>query len=339
MAFEKNVNADSAHNPSSLTDGNSKKPITLAHLSDPHISAMEGITTRDFLTKRVFGFLRWKLHRGAEHGDDVLSALHTDLNHIQPDHIAVTGDLTHLGLSAEYKKTRQWLQSLGSPVHITVIPGNHDAYVKTIWHQTMAHWTDFMISDSRSEAARKPEKDKDLFPILRTRGCVALIGVNTAHPSAPHLAVGTIGASQMQKLENILARTSGSGLYRALIIHHPPAPGIVSWRKRLTDAADLCSLLEQYGADLILHGHAHRILHYNLPKPSGKIPVFGAPSISALGRTLERRARYYLFRITPGSNGYNVALEVRIYALEKNRFIREREQSWSTNKMPKMSNE
>jgi 3',5'-cyclic AMP phosphodiesterase CpdA len=244
----------------------------------------------------------------------------------KPDHIAVTGDLTHLGLSAEFKKARQWLQELGSPSQVTVIPGNHDAYVKLIWHQTLAHWTDYMISDTPREDDQKTKYTENIFPSLRTRGCIAIIGVCTARPSAAHLAVGSIGAGQLRKLETILARTAQKQLFRVVLIHHPPAPGTVSWRKRLIDAADLRSLLVQYGAELILHGHAHRTLHSYLQTPTGNIPVMGVPSISALDRRPERRARYYIYRITPGREGWDVRLEVRIYSPEENCFIRESEQ-------------
>jgi len=301
-------------------------PITLAHLSDPHIACMEDITARDLVSKRLFGYLKWKLHRGAEHESKVLAALESDLRQTQPAHIAVTGDLTHLGLSAEYKKARQWLQKLGLPSQVTVIPGNHDAYVKIDWHQTMARWTEYMISDPPRKDGQPTNHTENIFPSLRIRGFVAIIGVSTARPSAPHLAVGSIGAGQLQHLEAILARTARRQLYRVVLIHHPPAAGVVSWRKRLTDAADLRSLLEQYGAELILHGHAHRTLHNILQSPTGNIPVMGVPSISALGRTPERRARYYLYRVTPGSQSWKVSLEVRIYSPEKNRFIRESEQ-------------
>jgi len=189
----------------------------------------------------------------------------------------------------------------------------------------MAHWTDYMISDSRSGDDQEAKKTETIFPSLRTRGCIAIIGLSTARPSALHLAVGSIGAEQLQNLETILAQTARQRLYRILLIHHPPASGTVSWRKRLTDAADLRSLLQRYGVDLILHGHAHRTLHSYLQTPTGKIPVMGVPSISALGRTPDRRARYYIYRITPGSDGWNVRLEVRVYSPEKTSFVRQSE--------------
>ena len=311
-------------------------PITLAHLSDPHISCIRDITAGHLVSKRLFGYLKWKLHRGAEHGSNVLAALESDLRQTQPAHIAVTGDLTHLGLSAEYKKARQWLQKLGSPSLVTVIPGNHDAYVKIIWHQTMAHWTDYMVSDTPRQDDQKANHTHNIFPSLRTRGCIAIIGVSTARPSAPHLAVGRIGSRQLQNLEAILAQTAQKQLYRIVLIHHPPVPDTVSWRKRLTDAAEFQALLEKYGAELILHGHAHRTLYNYLPAPTGNIPVMGVPSISALSRTPDRRARYYIYRIAPDSDGWDVKLEVRIYSPENNCFIRESQQRLTSPKMPKI---
>lgn len=329
MVFAKFDNDDMAGAQIPLIDRPAAaRTMTLAHLSDPHIACMEDIAVRDFVSKRLFGYLRWKLHRGAEHGSGVLSALQTDLTRTEPDHIAVTGDLTHLGLPAEFKKAQQWLQSLGSPAQVTVIPGNHDAYVKLTWHQNMARWTEYMLSDAAREDDRGAEHTATIFPSLRTRGGIAIIGVNTARPSAPHLAIGSVGAGQLRNLADILAQTARQRLYRVLLVHHPPLSGTVSWRKRLTDAADLRSLLVEYGAELILHGHAHRTLRNYLPTPNGNIPVMGVPSISALSRTPERRARYYIYRITPDQEGWNVRLEVRIYSPEENCFIRESEEAF-----------
>lgn len=323
------INFDNHHNAGSLfptDDGpSSASTLTLAHLSDPHISCMNAITARDLLGKRVFGYLSWKLHRGASHGGSVLSALRADLAKTKPDHITVTGDLTHLSLSAEFKKARQWLQSLGSPSQVTVIPGNHDTYVHTDWHKTMAYWTEYMLSDTPRDDSHNGENMARIFPCLRIRNRVAIIGVCTAQPSAPHLAVGSIGALQLQRLEKMLSQTARQRYFRILLIHHPPASGAVSWRKRLTDAPALQSLLARFGAELILHGHAHRAHQSYLKTPSGSVPVMGAPSITSLDRAPERRASYCLYHISPGDDNWNVRLQVRIYSPGENRFIRESE--------------
>ena len=300
--------------------------FSLAHISDPHISCMADIRSGELLGKRFFGYLKWRLHRSARHRDSVLAALQHDLAVTKPDHIAVTGDLTHLSLSAEFKKARQWLQSLGPPSQVTVIPGNHDTYVHTDWHKTMAYWTEYMLSDTPRNDNHNVENMDRIFPCLRIRGRVAIIGVCTAQPSAPHLAVGSIGAAQLHRLEKILSQTARQKYFRVILIHHPPASGTVSWRKRLTDAPALQSLLTRFGAELILHGHAHRAHQNYLKTPSGRVPVMGAPSITALNRRPERRARYYLYHISPGGDDWNVRLQGRVYSPDENRFIRENEQ-------------
>ena len=303
--------------------------FSLAHISDPHISCIADIRPGDLLGKRFFGYLKWRLRRRAEHRDSILAALQHDLADTKPDHIAVTGDLTHLSLPAEFRQTRQWLASLGTPDNVTVIPGNHDTYVKTVWQQTLAHWTDYMLSDDADIGDNPGAGFESIFPSLRIRGRIALIGVCTALPTAPHLAVGTIGDRQLQKLETLLAHTADRNLFRVLLIHHPPAPGTVSWRKRLTDAPALQSLLARYGAELVLHGHAHKTDLSKLKTPDGHVAVIGVPSASALGRTPQRRARYVTYHITPRSSGWHLRLAVRVYSPDKNRFMTEHEHPFS----------
>ena len=58
---------------------------------------------------------------------DVLDALVSDMQAQQPDHVAVTGDLVNLALDAEFNPARQWLEGVGDPADVTVVPGNHDA--------------------------------------------------------------------------------------------------------------------------------------------------------------------------------------------------------------------
>ena len=321
--FDRRQNADSQ--PSGA-DNQASSPIALAHISDPHLSCMEAIRARDLLGKRLLGFLRWKLQRQSGHSDRLLSALQTDLKKSNPDHIAVTGDLTHLSLPAEFDKAGQWLRTLGAPSRVSVIPGNHDAYVHTNWHQTIARWTKYMCSDTARDDDRTIENIDQIFPSLRIRGCVALIGVCTAQPSPPHLAVGNIGKIQLNRLGEILSQTARLNYYRVLLIHHPPTFGTVSWRKRLTDASSLQSLLADLGVELILHGHSHRTHQGYLNGPSGKIPVMGATSITSLDRRPERRARYCIYHISPGAKDWNIRIRARIYSPSENRFVADGEQ-------------
>jgi len=302
-----------------------EKAFALAHLSDFHLSSLSKVKVRDLLNKRIFGYLKWRLHRRAEHSPEVLEALLSDLQITRPDHIVVTGDLTHLGLPVEFQEARNILHSLGSPSKITVIPGNHDAYVRTDWNTTFGLWEDYMVSDRpflRGEAGTNSHKT---FPSLRIREFVALVGVSSARPCGLFLAVGSVGEIQLRILERILAETGKQRLFRVLLIHHPPLPGTVSWRKRLTDGASLRLILARQGAELVLHGHAHRGSLGHVDTVDGEAPTFGVTSASALGRTTKRRARYHIYRLEKTPHGWEIAVSVRCYSPPSESFVKDTE--------------
>lgn len=296
-------------------------PLVLAHLSDPHIAGAGAIDWHDLVGKRILGYLRWKLLRRSEHRLSLLTRLRLDLSRTRPDHIVVTGDLTRLGLPVEFDKARRWLAELGPPDRVTVVPGNHDAYVRTDWHETFAGWLAYMVSDPPHRQNSPTGSLNDLFPTLRVRGPIALIGVSTAHPSAPHLAVGGMGVDQLERLAVLLKLTAGCGLFRIVFIHHPPISGIVSRRRHLTDRFPLQRVIYRFGTELILHGHAHRTTHHFLKTRFGPVPVMGAPSITSLGRTRQRRAGYRLYTITPFGKGWNVGIAQRTYSIADNGFV------------------
>jgi len=155
---------------------------------------------------------------------------------------------------------------------------------------------------------------------------MALIGVSTAYPTPPFLAVGSIGKMQLKKLENILDETRRRRLLRVVLIHHPPVTGAVSWRKRLTDQAAFQALLARHGAELILHGHIHRTCLGHLETPGGKVFSIGVPSASSLGRTAHRRARYHLFRLLRTDAELQMQLSVKVYSPKEQTFVIESEQ-------------
>lgn len=307
-------------------DGDS---FVLAHFSDPHLAHIEHIKTSELFNKRLLGYLKWKLKRQGEQSDELLTILNKDLQRTKPDHIAITGDLTQLGLPIEFAIARDWLQTLGSAKRVTIIPGNHDTYIKTNWHETFAHWLDYMVADAQDQAADSATNMNELFPTLRIRDRIALIGINTGFPTGLHLATGKIGETQLKKLEIILKQLAGHGLFRIILIHHPPVQGLVSWRRSLTDAGSLRMMLKRYGAELVLFGHAHKISQNKLDTPSGLIPAMGAPSVSSLSPKDERRSRYYLYKITSTADDWKVHLTERVFSLEQHCFIDGQQQDFS----------
>jgi 3',5'-cyclic AMP phosphodiesterase CpdA len=275
-----------------------------AHLSDPHLSDPSDVRLRQLAGKRLLGYLSWRRRRRHEHRPEMLATLGTDLHALAPDHTVVTGDLTHISLPQEFRQARAWLESLGAPDAVTVVPGNHDCYVRTGWAESLGQWAAFMRGDGDTHP--RPE-----FPLLRVRGPVAFIGLSTAVPSAPLLATGRIGRAQLDALEQLLRGLQGRDLLRVLLLHHPPVPGEEKWRKRLVDAPQLCALLERHPVDLVLHGHRHRALRSVIRLPGTDIPVFGIPSASAVGVHSDYPSEYNEYEVVPENDCWRVTARAR----------------------------
>lgn len=282
--------------------------LCLAHLSDPHLTSFDVPPWKELFNKRAFGYWAWRRKRQHVHRAEVLTALLADLRGAAPDHIAVTGDLTHLGTPAECRQALTWLHALGAPHDVSVVPGNHDAYAPAPWADTVGLWRDYMQDDymqdelhaeMRNATAMSDTAHVSRFPFVRHRGPVALIGVSTALPTPWPLATGALGAEQLVRLEHCLRRAGRAGRFRILLIHHPLQRNAVNWRKRLTDAPALRRVLARAGVELVLHGHAHCRMDACVPTPHGQAAVFGAPSASLVpDADATTAAGYTLFHIT-----------------------------------------
>jgi 3',5'-cyclic AMP phosphodiesterase CpdA len=262
--------------------------FTVAHLSDPHLPPLPGLRLSDLIGKRAFGYLNWTRNRHRFHRRDVLDALVSDMQAQTPDHIAVTGDLVNLALEAEFASSRAWLESVGAPDRVTVIPGNHDAYVRATQHRFAEAWTNYLAADDAPDGSRA-------FPAVRRRGPLALISVSSAVPTPPLMATGWLGSSQLDALTRVLAGLSAEQAFRVLLIHHPLRSDARA--KRLTDAPQLLALLKRHGVELVLHGHDHVHSTIWIDGPNGSIPAVGVPSASALAHGRYPAAAYNLFSI------------------------------------------
>jgi 3',5'-cyclic AMP phosphodiesterase CpdA len=264
--------------------------FTLAHLSDPHLPPLPRPRLAELANKRVLGYLHWRKSRHKIHRAEQVELLVRDLKTQAPDHIAVTGDLVNIGLLAEFAPARAWLHSLGAPHDVTLVPGNHDAYVRQSHAAHAAHWQEFMRDDAANAADLR-------FPFVRRRGPLALIGLSSAIPTAPFLASGRVGAEQIARLEEALAHLSDC--CRVVLIHHPPGRSHGGRLRSLTDAAALRAALARRGAELVLHGHDHVHALDWLSGPHGPIAALGVPSASAaaLGGHRVEPAAYNLYRI------------------------------------------
>jgi 3',5'-cyclic AMP phosphodiesterase CpdA len=266
--------------------------FVLAHISDLHLALTPKVL--ELPSKRGLCFINWQRKRKYIHRPDVLNAITRDLRARPADHIAVTGDLVNFSLAGEYAWARHWLESIGPPNDVTVVPGNHDVYVRGVEEFPAKFWGDYMRGDD----------GLDQFPFLRRRGQIALIALASGVPTGPFMATGRLGQTQLARLAEALEQTRGS--FRIVLIHHPPVSPRRRYFRRLVDAGELRVVLAAKGAELLLHGHDHRRSLLWLEGPGGKkIPALGVPSASACTQHGEEHpAGYQVLQIERSGNAW-----------------------------------
>jgi 3',5'-cyclic AMP phosphodiesterase CpdA len=282
--------------------------FTIAHITDPHLSPAPIPGFADLRLKRIMGFINWKQGRERLNDMGLLARLVTDLRAQHPDHVAVTGDLVNIGMPAEFRRAALWMETLGDPLNVSFVPGNHDAYVRAampLLQTTFGPWT---AGDAPRGAAT--------FPYLRIRREVAIIGLSSGVPTGPLMATGRLGKAQLEAFAELLGETGAKGLARVVLIHHPPMVGGAPALRGLADAVAFERIVRDYGAEAILHGHIHRRTIRSLPSRAahtvrGAVPVLGAPSAAAAARDPRYRAAYHLVRLDREGERWRVSARAR----------------------------
>jgi 3',5'-cyclic AMP phosphodiesterase CpdA len=272
----------------------------LAHVTDPHFrGGLAGVGPADFVNKRAVGALNLVVNRTRKHKMELLEALRQDMRAQAPDHLALTGDLSNVSLPGEWRSALAWLDTCGlEPAAISVIPGNHDAYVQDV--VASRAFEKLFAAYMTNDLAGLEEAERSDYPYVQVRDGIAFVGVSSSVPTGDLGAWGLIGDAQLARLEAALAAPELAGKTRVVLVHHPPVLHKHGEQRNLKDRAALAAVLGRVGADLVLHGHDHDDQRAELAGPGGRaIPVIGGGSASYTGGAA-RRARYNLFEIEGG---------------------------------------
>ncbi len=277
--------------------------MRLAHCSDLHLLSHDGAGWLKLANKRWIGAANLLTNRSRHYHVAAFEQMVADVNAGQIDHVLCTGDVTNLALEQEFEFARAMFDKLKlGPENVTVIPGNHDAYVAegvglfarifAPYHQTDAGW-------------EWPETDppdlENRWPIVRVRGPMALIGVSTSRATPWFTAYGRIGETQLQRLREVLADPRLADKTRVVAIHHPPAGKAAANKIRgLRDYKEFAQILREVGAALVVHGHEHRDMAEEIAGPAGPIPIRGIASGTYEHDKPHRTARYRVFEIERG---------------------------------------
>jgi 3',5'-cyclic AMP phosphodiesterase CpdA len=275
--------------------------MRIVHLSDLHLTLPEHGAIAHMWTKRWTGYASWRRHRRWQHRREVLDRLASAVQSERPDRIVITGDLTQIGLPEEIAAAHAWLQTLAPPERVCLVPGNHDLYAHDSWPALRCEWADYLhLAGDDAGASRAAP-----YPVVRELDGVAIVCANSALPTPILCAGGRLGASQRQRLEQSLAALHARGLLCCLLIHHPPLPAISSWRKALSDAGALATILTRHAPALVLHGHLHRNKAYAI----GATRIFATASASSA--MAQHPASYRVFDCERDPRGWRIAMTLK----------------------------
>ncbi len=219
----------------------------IAHLSDLHLLEADH-ADRQGVARRRLAYLTIgrpndaarRRHRAVE---VLVAARRSDA-----DHVLITGDLTEDGIAPQFEILAEVLAESGlAPERVTLLPGNHDAYVDG---------GAFERALRGPLAAYAPTSTPGVPVFLRD---VAILPVCTAVEQPYTRSAGSIDGRELESAARMAEQSRLSGRALVLAMHHPPhrrAP-VMQWIDGLIEHAAVGALLERHDHVHVLHGHTH----------------------------------------------------------------------------------
>ncbi|ALE03564.1 metallophosphoesterase family protein [Bartonella ancashensis] len=260
----------------------------LTHISDVHLSPLPQPSFGELVGKRLTGYLNWNKKRKNQMVTGTLETLMHTISEKNPNHLIISGDLVNLSLNEEFERARNWLLTHGTPEDISLTFGNHDAYVRGALKKACNIFQPWIKSDI---------SQKNIFPYIRVRDNVAIIGASSAIATPPFQASGYFGRVQARNLSYLLDYAAKRNLFRVVIIHHPPYHCATSWHKKLWGIERFLNVVKSCGCELVLHGHTHLPTLKIVEGKMRKIPIVGVASASQAFGGEKPPANFNLFAI------------------------------------------
>jgi 3',5'-cyclic AMP phosphodiesterase CpdA len=288
--------------------------MRIAHFSDLHVLALEGVATHRFFNKRFTGWVNLRLKRGHKHRSNHVRACAREITRAKVDHVVITGDLTNLALEQEFIAVRKLLEEdLGfEPDQISAVPGNHDLYTRGAMRDQRFTkcFHDYVASDLPDLCADIP---LGRFPFVKLRGPCAIIGLSSAVPRLPLMSSGELGGLQLEALERILAHEEVRKRTPIILVHHPIHNPTSKWEtflRGLDDADALIAKLAKVERGLLLHGHLHVRRKRALETPVGELLSVGATSASLDHHHEHKMAGFNVYELDDTGKLVNVEAHV-----------------------------
>jgi 3',5'-cyclic-AMP phosphodiesterase len=167
---------------------------------------------------------------------DLLDAAIDETNALDPDLVAIAGDLTMEGYRWEFEEAKGYLDRIECE-NVVVVPGNHDA--KNVGYR---HFEDFFGMREGAVTVSVPEGEAKIVAIDSTK---------------PDLDEGEVGREHYAWIDSEF-RGWDKGP-RIVIVHHHilAVPGTGRDVNNLRDAGDVMAIFRELKVDMVLSGHRH----------------------------------------------------------------------------------
>lgn len=211
------------------------------------------------------------LHVGSQFQPEVFEQVLQEVNHLGPDAIIITGDLTNEGLIKEYERCRELISRFDCK-RVIAISGNHD-YRNTGY----LHFKKYFPFESVNELGEN----------------VVVVTIGTSRPDRNE---GEVGYRQNLWLERTMKKFADRIKILAMHHHLIGIPDTGADRLTIIDAGDVLRTILATDVDLVLCGHKHRPWVWN----------FGDLEIVNAGTATSERVRglfentYNIITITGG---------------------------------------
>jgi 3',5'-cyclic-AMP phosphodiesterase len=167
---------------------------------------------------------------------ELLDAAIEETNALEPDLVAIAGDLTMEGYRWEFEEARGYLDRLECQ-NVVVVPGNHDA--KNVGYR---HFEEFFGLREGAVTVNVPEGEAKIVALDSTK---------------PDLDEGEIGREHYAWIDSEF-RNWERGPKIVIVHHHILAvPGTGRDVNNLRDAGDVMAIFRELKVDMVLSGHRH----------------------------------------------------------------------------------
>jgi 3',5'-cyclic-AMP phosphodiesterase len=167
---------------------------------------------------------------------ELLDAAIEETNALEPDLVAIAGDLTMEGYRWEFEEAKGYLDRLECQ-NVVVVPGNHDA--KNVGYR---HFEEFFGLREGAVTLKVPEGEAKIVALDSTK---------------PDLDEGEVGREHYAWIDSEF-RNWERGPKIVIVHHHILAvPGTGRDVNNLRDAGDVMAIFRELKVDMVLSGHRH----------------------------------------------------------------------------------